>query len=175
MNGLFLWGLAVVVLAAAVAGAIRALRHKRQERLRVQGYELIFSLKTYSAWVDCQIDEPWVHGEPDDLVCPAPLARAREIKEAAFPALSMLRLLQAHSRLVEYLWQQNLLRLTQASGWRPGWQDPHYRQIRGAQEELIQEMIGLCQEMIGDGAHEWHRTGTDFAFSSSIISTTQGS
>jgi hypothetical protein len=37
-------------------------------------------------------------------------------------------------------------------------------------------MIRLCQDMIGDRAREWRRTGTDFSFSSSLgLSTTQGS
>jgi hypothetical protein len=175
MNELFLGVLAAVALGLAVTGVARHVVHKRHERLRAQGYELIFSLKSYSAWVDCQSDEPFVSRDSDELASPEPLARAVEIRKAAFPGLSqhMLRLLQAHSRLVEYLWQQNLLRQSQAAGWRPAWQDPRYQQIRGAQEDLIQEMIGLCQEMIGDRAEEWRQTGTDFAFSSSM-STTRG-
>jgi hypothetical protein len=164
-------------MALSITGWFRHLARKRQDRLRAQGYEFIFSLKTYSVWVDCQSEQPFKCRNIDELALPEPLARARDIKEAAFPDLSqyMLRLLQSHSRLIEYLWQQDLLRLSQAAGWRPAWQDSQYQQIRGAQEDLIQEMIGLCREMIGDLAQEWRGTGTDFAFSSSIqMSTTQG-
>lgn len=176
MNEIYLSSLTVALVLIGVGWARHRAR-KRRKRLRAQGYELIFSLKTYSAWVDCQRDEPLPAGDTDELASPAPLRRAQEIGQAAFPALSqhMLRLLQAHGRLVEYLWQQNLLRLSQASGWRPAYQDPQYQQIRGAQEDLIEEMIGLCQEMIGDRAREWRGTGTDFAFSGSAgLPTTPG-
>jgi hypothetical protein len=173
MNELFVGALAAVAVALMITGIARLAARKRQDRLRAQGYELIFSLKSYSAWVDCQSDEPLTSRDADELASPQPLARARALKDAAFPGLSqhMLRLLQAHSRLVEYLWRQNLMRLSQASGWQPAWQDAHYQQIRGAQEDLIQEMIGLCQEMIGDREQEWRQTGTDFAFSSSMSTT----
>lgn len=176
MNEIFLSSL-VVALVLIIIGWTRHLARKRQEQLRARGYDLIFSLKTYSAWVDCQRDEPIMPSDADELALPGPLRRAREIEEASFPALSqhMLRLFQAHGRLTEYLWRQNLLRLSQAAGHRPAYQDPQYQQIRGAQEDLIEEMIRLCQEMIGDRADEWHGTGTDFAFSSSAgMSTTQG-
>ena len=170
MNEFFLWGLAVVALALAITAGARVLGRRRHVRLRARGYELIFSLKSYSAWVDSWCDEPLMSRIPDELALPEPLARAREIRDTAFPGLSqhMVRLLQSHSRLIEHLWRHNLLRLGQATGWRPAWQDPHYQQIRGAQEDLIQEMIGLTQEMIGDRAQEWRRTGTDFAFSSGM-------
>src|SRR5215208_2969180 len=152
MNGIFLWSAVAIGLAVGVAGWVMHLAKKRHEHLRGQGYALISALKAYAAWVDCRRDEPFMAGELDELALPEPLARACAIKEAAFRGLSqdMVRLLQAHSRLVEYLWHQNLLRLSQEAGWRPVWQDPQYRQIRGAQEELIQELIGRCQEKIGD-------------------------
>jgi len=177
MNEILVSCLLVAALVLATIGWARQAGRKREEHLRDLGYELIFSLKSYSAWVDSLRDEPFMTRDTDELASPRHLARAREIKEAWFPGLSqhMLRLLQAHSHLIEYLWQQNLLRLSQASGWRPVYQDPQYQQIRGAQEELIGEMIGLCQELIGDRAREWRRTGTDFAFASSMsMSTTQG-
>ena len=171
--------LSCLLVAALVLATVVWARHAAQERreqLRADGYELIFSLKTYSAWVDYRRDEPVMTRNTEELASPEPLKRALEIKDVSFPALShhMLLLLQAHSRLVEYLWQQSLLRQSQASGWQPLYHDPQYQQIRGAQEELIEEMIGLCQEIIGDRAREWRRTGTDFAFSSVCMSTTQG-
>lgn len=168
MNATALAIVLVGTLMLVAAAWARYLAHRRRQYLRARGYEFIAALKAYSAWVDCQRDEPLLRKDSEELAVPEPLARALAIK-AVFPALSQhtLRLLQAHSRLVEYLWQQNLLRLSQAVGWRPAYQDPQYLQIRGAQEDLIQEMIGMCQEAIGDRAQEWRRTGTDFAFSSS--------
>jgi hypothetical protein len=177
MSEIFLSCLLVAALVLATVVWARHSAQERREQLRSEGYELIFSLKSYSAWVDCQRDEPFLARHIEELASPGPLTRAREIKDASFPGSShhMLRLLQAHSRLIEYLWQQSLLRQSQASGWQPLYRDPQYQQIRGAQEELIEEMIGMCQEIIGDRAREWRRTGTDF-FSSSVCmsTTTQG-
>src|SRR6266568_4952378 len=105
MNALLLFCL--LGAALAVAGCVHRIARKRKEQLRAHGYELIFSLKSYSAWVDCQLDEPLMARDADELASPKPLSRARQIREAWFPALShhMLRLLQSHSRLIEYLWQ----------------------------------------------------------------------
>ncbi len=173
MNATVVAILLVGALLLVVAAWARYLAHRRRQYLRSRGYELIAALKAYSAWVDCQRDESFIRKDSDELAVPEPLARALSIK-AAFPALSQhtLRLLQSHSRMVEYLWQQNLLRLSQAVGWRPAYQDPQYLQLRGAQEDLIQEMIGMCQEAIGDRVHEWRRTGTDFAFSTGAPAST---
>jgi hypothetical protein len=174
MNGMWLASLAFFGLALIVTGWARYAAVKRREALRARGYALISSLKAYSAWVDFQRDEPLVSSDTDELASPEPLACALRIRQAAFPGLSqhMLRLVQAHSRVIEYLWEQNLLRLSQAAAWRPPYLDPQYQQIRGAQEDLIQEIIGLCQEIIGDRSREWRRTGTDFAFSGSPSVTT---
>jgi hypothetical protein len=163
-------------LAALVfIAALWYLAQRQRNRLRARGLHLIYWLKAYSAWVDCQRDEPFLARDVDELALPEPLARALALKDAAFPDLSqhMVRLLQAHSRLIEYLWQHNLLRISLATGWQAAHEDSRYQQIRGAQEDLIEEMIALCQERIGESAREWKRTGSDFAFSSSLGLNTQ--
>jgi hypothetical protein len=163
---------ALAVVAALFYGA-----QIQRRRVRSQGLHLIYWLKAYSAWVDCQRDDPFLARDVDELTLPAPLSHALAIKDAAFPELSerMVRLLQAHSRLIEYLWQHNLLRISQASGWQAAHEDSRYQQIRGAQEDLIEEMIAFCLEQIGESRREWQRTGSDFAFSTGHgITTPQG-
>jgi hypothetical protein len=155
---------------AAIAGVYAWSRHlarARAQQLRDHGYRLIHALKAYSAWMECQRDLPFTARSIDELTSPEPLTRARDIKRQWFPQLSqhMVRLLQAHSRMIEYLWQQNLLRLGQGAGWRPAYQDAQYQQLRGAQEDLISDMIDLCRELIGDARQPWSRTGSDFSFS----------
>jgi len=159
-------------LAAAAAAVYLWMRHAsrvRARQLRAQGYRLIHALREYSAWIDYQRDLPFTARSLDELTSPAPLTQARHIKRDWFPELSqhMVRLLQAHSRVIEYLWQQNLLRLSQGSGWRPAHEDRQYQQLRGAQEDLIDEMIALCRDAIGDARQPWRRTGSDFSFSNS--------
>jgi hypothetical protein len=161
--------------AVAFVAVLLHLAQRQRRRLRTQGLHLIYWLKAYSAWVDCQRDEPFLARDVEELALPEPLSRALALKEAAFPELSqhMVRLLQAHSRLIEYLWQHNLLRISQATGWQAAHEDSGYQQIRGAQEDLIEEMIAFCQGKIGESAREWRRTGSDFAFSSSLGIATQ--
>jgi hypothetical protein len=163
-----------LLLAAAGTAVFWWLRHARRlrsRRLRAQGYRLIHALREYSAWIDQQRDLPFTARSPEELTSPAPLTRALQIKRDWFPALSqhMVLLLQAHSRVIEYLWQQNLLRLSQASAWRPAHEDRQYQQLRGAQEDLIDDMIAVCRELIGDARQPWQRTGSDFSFSSSSL------
>jgi hypothetical protein len=159
-------------LVLAAGGVYRWLRHLsrvRAEHLEQQGYRLIHALKEYSAWIEYQRDLPFTARSLDELTSPEPLTEARRIKREHFPTLGqhMVRLLQAHSRVIEYLWQQNLLRLSQGSGWRPAYEDPQYQQLRGAQEDLIGEMIDICREVIGDARRPWSETGSDFAFGNS--------
>ena len=166
--------IAAVSLAAAAAAVYRWTRHVsrvRAQELRTQGYRLIHALREYSAWIDFQRDLPFTARSLDELTSPEPLTQARRIMRECFPDLTqhMVRLLQAHSRVIEYLWQQNLLRLSQGSGWQPAYEDKQYQQLRGAQEDLIDEMIALCREMIGDAREPWRRTGSDFAFTNSSM------
>jgi hypothetical protein len=174
MNELFIPSLigAISLFAAAMA-VYRWMRHisrLRAERLRAEGYRMIHALRAYSAWIEWQRDLPFTARSLDELTSPEPLTLARRIKRECFPELSqhMVRLLQAHSRVIEYLWQQNLLRLSQGSGWRPAYEDSQYQQLRGAQEDLIDEMIDMCRELIGDARQPWQRTGSDFSFGSSL-------
>jgi hypothetical protein len=164
----------VVSLVAAATAVYRWMRHLsrlRAQQLRAHGYRLIHALRAYSAWIDYQRDLPFTARSLDELTSPEPLTQARQIKRDWFPDLSqhMVRLLQAHSRVIEYLWQQNLLRLSQGSGWRPAYEDKQYQQLRGAQEELIDEMIALCREIIGDASQPWRSTGSDFTFGGSSL------
>jgi hypothetical protein len=166
----------LVLAAGAVYRWMRHFSRVRAEHLRLQGYRLIHALKAYSAWIEYQRDLPFTARSLDELTSPEPLTQARRIKREYFPSLSqhMVRLLQTHSRVIEYLWQQNLLRLSQGSGWRPAYEDPQYQQLRGAQEDLIDEMIDICRELTGDARRPWQRTGSDFAFSNGLNASRPG-
>jgi hypothetical protein len=171
MNDIVLNSLAAALMLVAAGISLfqwwRHVNRVRTARLRSQGYRLIHALQAYSAWIDAQRDLPFTAHSLDELTSPEPLTRARAIKRESFPSLAphMVRLLQAHSHVIEYLWQQSLLRLSQGAAWRPVHEDQPYRQLRGAQEELIDEMIVQCRELIGDARTPWHATGSDFAFS----------
>jgi hypothetical protein len=172
---------AIAALGLAIAGAlvlrrIRLARRRHAQARRAEGYRLIHALRSYSAWIESQRDLPFTSRSLEELTSPETLTRASRIKSDWFPSLSqhMVPLLQAHSRMVEYLWEQSLLRLSQGSGWQPACQDAQYQRLRGTLEDLIDEMIGLCRELIGDSTRPWQHTGSDFVFSSSVGLPSQG-
>lgn len=162
----------IVIFSLAAALAVylwsRHLERVRTKQMRAQGYRLIRALTEYSAWIDYHRDVPFTAGSPDELTSPEPLTQARDIMRESFPDISqhMVRLLQSHSHVIEHLWQRNLMRQSQGSGWQPAHTDRKYQQLRGAQEDLIDDMIARCRELIGDAHEPWRRTGSDFAFAS---------
>jgi hypothetical protein len=170
-------GLALAPAAAVLVHWIRHVRRRRAELRRAQGLRLIHALSAYSAWIECQRDLPFSARSLDELTSPEPLTHARRLKREWFPSLApqMVGLLQAHSRMIEYLWEQSLLRLSQGAAWRPACEDAQYQQLRGAQEELIDEMITCCRQLIGgDPRQIWKPTGSDFTFSNGLGMPAQG-
>ena len=161
---------AVVTVLSLLFKWVARLTARRRERLRAEGYKLIHALNAYSAWIECQRELPFTARSLDELTSPEPLDLARRIKRDSFPSLhpDIVRLLKSHHRLIEYLWQQSLLRLSQGGGWTPHYDDPLYRELRAQQEDLIDEMVEKCRRLTGDTDRVWQRTGSDFAFSNNF-------
>jgi len=165
--------LPVIALVAAVLHALvrRVRRERRQRRQRREhGWRLIHELKAYSAWVDSLHGEPFMSTEPEELTSAQALSRARAIAQQHFPQLgqAMLRLLQADSQLTRHLWEQKLRRLSAPGDRVPCQRDPEYRELRDAQEDLIDSIIARCQALIGDSGRRWRHTGMDSEFFASM-------
>jgi hypothetical protein len=164
--------LALVVLALVVAGWLWRLRSRhlrKAARRRAAAYQFIDALKAYTAWIDWHRDEPLLHQNPDDGGIPAALAQAVQIKDEHFPELGplLLQLLQTHRELMQYLWEENILRMTHASPVRPHYADPRYHNIRDRQDATLDSLFVRCRELAGDAAGgDWQRTRSDFSFSS---------
>jgi hypothetical protein len=143
---------------------------RREARRRAAGYQLMDCLKAYTAWIDWHRDEPLIHARPDALAVPPPLEQAVRIKEADFPELSplMLKLLQTHRELMQYLWEQNILRMTHAAAMAPHYADPLYHQLRDTQDAALDSLFLRCRQLIGDDGSEWKRTRSDFSFSGDL-------
>lgn len=165
---------ALLIALAVVAAVVplwhlrnRAVRH--QAKRRAAGYQLIDCLKAYSAWVDWHRDEPLLHQNPEDLTIPAALAQACQVKDEWLPELSplMVKLLETHRELMQYFWEENILRMTQSSQ-RPYYADPRYHHLRDLQDGALDSLFQRCRELIGDDDTEWHRTRSDFTFSSGL-------
>jgi hypothetical protein len=107
-----------IAIALVVAWRARVRVTRRRAQRRMAGYELMDCLKAYTAWIDWHRDEPLLHQNPEELAIPAVLAQAVRIKDAHFPELAplMVQLLQTHGELMQYLWEQNILRMTHSDG-----------------------------------------------------------
>lgn len=139
---------------------------------RRAGHRLMDCLKAYSAWVDWHRDEPLLHQNPEDLTIPAALAQACQIKDQWFPELGplMVQLLHSHRELMQYFWEQNILRLSLAATARPHYADPRYHQLRDQQDGALDSLFMHCRQLIGDTESNWQRTRSDFSFSSGMNS-----
>lgn len=160
--------LAAGAAATFVLWKLRARNLRRAASHRAAGYQLIDSLKAYTAWIDWHRDEPLLHHHPEELGLPEPLARAVKIKDQHFPQLTplMLQLLHSHRELMQYLWEENILRLTHSMPRRPHYADPRYHQLRDQQDAALDSLFLRCRQVIGDGEITWTRTHSDFTFSS---------
>lgn len=167
------FALPLLIVTAALAVALWRMRvafARRQARRRAAGYQLMDCLKAYTVWIDWQRDEPLMHAKPDVLTVPPPLEQAVRIKEEDFPELSplMLKLLHTHRELMQYLWEQNILRMTHAATLAPHYADPRYHQLRDTQDAALDSLFLRCRELIGDDESEWKRTRSDFSFSGDL-------
>jgi len=169
---------AVAVVALGVAFAwLRTRRIRRAQRRRDAGYRLMDSLKAYSAWIDWHRSEPLLHRDPESLTIPAALAHAVQVKDQHFPELSrlFLELLQSHRELMQYLWEENILRMSQAGHQRPYYADPRYHQLRDAQDTVLDRLFMTCRDLIGEEHGGWSHTRSDFGFSSGDMGMSQPS
>jgi hypothetical protein len=165
--------LLLVTTALAVVFVLWRLRVafvRRQARRRAAGYQLMDCLKAYSVWIDWHRDEPLVNAKPDTLTVPPPLEQAVRIKDGDFPELAplMLKLLQTHRELMQYLWEQNILRMSHAAAHPPHYGDPRYHQLRDVQDAALDSLFLRCRQLIGDNESEWRRTRSDFSFSGDL-------
>lgn len=160
----------LVIALAVVLGLARARLAKRAARRRAAGYRLMDCLKAYTAWIDWHRGEPLLHQDPESLSIPAALAQAVQIKDEYFPELSrlMVQLLHTHRELMQYLWEENILRMTHSGQHRPYYADPRYHQLRDTQDAALDSLFLRCRELIGDANSAWSHTRSDFNFSSGM-------
>jgi hypothetical protein len=166
-----LLALAAAVPAVLLLWRLRARALRRTARRRAAGYRLMDCLKAYTAWIDWHRDEPLLHQDPESLTVPAALAQAVGIKDEHFPEMAelMVQLLQSHRELMQYLWEENILRMTGGGATRrPHYADPHYHQLRDRQDAALDSLFLRCRRLIGDDGVEWKRTRSDFRFSSGL-------
>ena len=151
-----LWLVAALIAVALVSATIARGLHTREVR-RLKAVELLDALTRYSDWVAAQRRVTFFHGESDDSEWP--LEEARHIKQGWFPELAgdMVEILIVHNRLIDFLWNQQLLRLKDPEGWLDSDHDMRFlelwRQHRYAVEGVQIKLRALAhmQEPEQDG------------------------
>ena len=150
-----LWLVAALV-AVALASATIARSLRLREVRRLKALELLDALARYSEWAAAQRRAPFFQGDGEDASLP--LEQARQIKQGWFPELAgdMVEILIVHNRLVDFLWNQQLLRLKDPEGWLESDHDTRFlalwRQHRYALEG-VELKLGLLAHM-QDPEHE---------------------
>ncbi|TWO70588.1 hypothetical protein FN976_13575 [Caenimonas sedimenti] len=169
------WLIVLVALATflgfALAWRLARLRVERAATARRKAArDLVDSMKAYGAWMDARRDEPLDDSSLDELTVPPPLRRAVTIKDEAFPQMApaMVRLLKSHSAMIEFLWQQNILRIGHAAPGVPIHADPRYQSLRDNQDAAIDSIIAQSRQLIGEDQPVWHGTRSDFIYSSGL-------
>ncbi len=123
-----LWLAAALVAVALVSATIaRSLRLREVRRLKA--LELLDALDRYSDWVAGQRRATFFQGDGEGGE--TPLDEARQIKQGWFPELAgdMVEILVVHNRLVDFLWNQQLLRFRDAERWMESDHDSRFLEL----------------------------------------------
>jgi hypothetical protein len=123
-----LW-LVAALIAVALASATIARSLRLREVRRLKALELLDALERYSEWVAGQRRATFFQGEGDDGE--TPLEEARHIKQGWFPELAgdMVEILIVHNRLVDFLWNQQLLRFKDPERWMESDHDSRFLEL----------------------------------------------
>jgi hypothetical protein len=123
-----LWLVAALIAVALVSATIaRGLRLREVRRLKA--LELLDALDRYSEWVAGQRRTTFFQGEGD--AAETPLEEARHIKQGWFPELAgdMVEIMVVHNRLVDFLWNQQLLRFKDPEKWMESDHDSRFLEL----------------------------------------------
>lgn len=123
-----LW-LAAALIAIALISATIARKLRLREVRRHKALELLDALDRYSDWVASQRRAGLFQGEGE--TASSALEEARTIKQGWFPELSgdLVEILIVHNRLVDFLWNQQLLRLRDPEAWLESDHDKRFLEL----------------------------------------------
>lgn len=123
-----LWLVAALVAVALVSATVARKLRLREVRRR-KALELLDALDRYSEWVAGQRRAAFFQG--DGELGETPLEEARHIKQGWFPELAgdMVEILIVHNRLVDFLWNQQLLRFKDPERWMESDHDSRFREL----------------------------------------------
>ena len=152
-----LW-IAIALAGIAVASAVIARRLRLREVRRKKAEEALDALARYSEWLAAQRRTANFQG--DRPAQGSALVQLGQVQQAAFPELSgaMAQLLEVHSRMLDFLWKQQLLRVRDPEGWLESDHDNRFialwREHRVAVHRLADRLRALAGELLVDAEPE---------------------
>jgi hypothetical protein len=152
-----LW-IAIALTGIAVASGFIARRLRWRDLRRQQAEQALDALARYSEWLAAQRRSAAFLGDwPSER---SPLTEVRELQQAAFPELAsaMVRLLEVHARVLDFLWRQQCLRQRDPEAWLESDHDSGFmalwREHRLAVHQLADWLRGLAGELLVDAEPE---------------------
>jgi len=138
--------LAVIAIASAWLARRRLLRDTRREHAE----DALEALATYSEWVAAQRRQAMFQGDRTDGS--APLVRVRGAQQAAFPELApaLVRLLEMHARLLDFLWRQQLLRTRDPEAWLESDHDGRFMALWSEHRDIVHGMAERLRSQVGE-------------------------
>lgn len=145
-NATWLAGALVAIAAASFwLSRSRLLRDLRRQHAE----EALEALASYSEWVATQRR---LGAFGVDRAGPvAALARLRQVQEAVFPELApgLVRLLELHARLLEFLWRQQALRMRDPEAWLESDHDGRFMALWREHREAVHALAGQLRSRAG--------------------------
>lgn len=144
-------GLAIV---AALSAAIT--RHVRSRALRrVAAAQLLEALAAYSGWVAAQRRAAFFEGDSRDGGWV--LRDVRRIQREWFPELSSeaAELFDVHARLIDFLWSQQLMRLSDAEAWLDSDHEARFSQLWELQRNAARLAAAKLELLAGHNGPAW--------------------
>jgi hypothetical protein len=145
-----LWVAAALALIA-LASALIARRLRWSDLRRATAEQALDALARYSEWLALQRRTALFQG--DRAAGSSPLAEVRRAQQASFPELAaaLVPLLEVHARILDFLWQQQLLRTRDPEAWLESDHDARFMALWADQRLAVHGLAERLRRAAGEG------------------------
>lgn len=145
-----LW-IAIALVGIAAASALIARRLRQREFRRVGAEAMLDALAGYSEWLAGQRRTAAFPGDLPPEV--SALTQVRRLQQARFPELSfaLVRLLEVHTCMIDFLWKQQLQRTRDPEGWLDSDHDRRFIALWREHRQAVHLMADRLRALAGEG------------------------
>jgi hypothetical protein len=141
--------IALALLLIAGASAWLPLRLGARDRRRQHAEAALDALARYSEWLAAQRRPAAFQGDRTDAG--SPLAEFRALQQASFPELApaLVRLLEVHVRVVDFLWRQQVLHGRDPEGWLESDHDRRFMALWNDHRDVVHGLAARLRRRAG--------------------------